>query len=136
MTLEKPTASFSSSCSEYAYEAQSNYCICKLFKFKHKLKFTSVQYIFHNTEREVTHLLIQRPNLTHLLSLQFLLFPLLPLFFIYFADLDVSLLLRAYNVCVIILCYSPQNKFKKLNKMLSNPLCFNGFYMKSLRKPV
>lgn len=77
--------------------------------------------------------------ITHLLSLQFLLFPPLPLLIIHFTDLDVSLLLHTYKTHINI----PQKKTKGkgrgekigLNQTWSYLFCFHGFHMKPFGKP-
>lgn len=83
---------------------------------------------------------IQYPSWTHLLSLQFLLLPPLPLLVINFADLDVSLFLHAHRELASIFHTVP-HKNKKLSWKLvdrTRPylFCLDGFHVKPLGKPV
>ena len=72
---------------------------------------------------------------THLLPLLLLLLPPLPLLFIYFADLDESLLLHTY-ISMNILFTVHTKKVKLVKIKCSHLFCFHSFHMKAFGKPV
>lgn len=87
MTLEKPTASFSSSCWGWSRVGHRQKITPEVKINKKKL----------HTENRRDRFILKKTSRTDLLSLPFLLLPPLPLLVIHFDDLNVTLLLRTQN---------------------------------------